>query len=71
MSSARQAVVQGDPRLYSSPEETLRRTLAMVVATKHHSMDAESAATLRNFFNKAEKNYRSISWPLSLRKFFR
>jgi hypothetical protein len=71
MSSARQAVMRSNERLCSSPEETLRRTLAMVLATKHHSMDAESASRLRVFFKKAEENYRSISWPLSLKKFFR
>jgi hypothetical protein len=71
MSSARQAVTQGNAPLCSSPEETLRRTLVMALATKHHSMEAESAAKLRAFFKKAEENYRSISWPLSLRKFFR
>jgi len=70
--AAQQAAAQGDARQHSSPQERgLRRALAMAMTAKRHSMNAESAARFRIFFKKAEKNYRSISWPLSLRKFFR
>jgi hypothetical protein len=58
------------PTEVKSVEARIRRPLTMLLKTKHHSMEAGSAARLRMFFRRAEKNYRSISWPLGLRKFF-